>query len=201
MIRPGSSDDLRPEVVLAAYRMGYFPMAESRTGPVSWFSADPRTIIPLDSFHRPRSLRRALRTGKFSTTINSVFDRVIDACAERPETWISDEIIHAYRRLHRLGHAHSVETWVGTKLAGGLYGVSIGGAFFGESMFSRTSEASKVALSSLVDRLKERGFLLLDSQFMNEHIRQFGATEIPQSLYIELLQRAVAVDTSFDDRM
>ena len=191
------SPDLQPEAILAAYRQGYFPMAEHRHGLVHWYTADPRTIIPLDAFHRGRNLRRSLRRREFALTINTAFDDVIRSCAEREETWISDAIIRAYATLHRRGHAHSVECWNEGILAGGLYGVSIGGAFFGESMFSRRENASKVALAALVERLRERRFLLLDSQFMNEHMRQFGAIEIPRSAYLALLGRAVSADTDF----
>jgi leucyl/phenylalanyl-tRNA---protein transferase len=176
-------------------------MAESRSGPIAWYSPDPRTIIPLEHFRCPRSLRRTIRKGIYTVKVNASFRDVIIACADRPETWISAEIIDAYCELHRLGHAHSVESWREGRLAGGLYGVAIGGAFFGESMFSRETDASKVALAALVERLRERKFLLLDSQFMNEHIRQFGAVEVPQRLYIERLQDAVAIGTVFADRM
>jgi leucyl/phenylalanyl-tRNA--protein transferase len=194
-------EPLRPELILAAYRMGFFPMAESRSGPIAWYSPDPRTVIPLESFRCPRSLRRTLRKTIYTVKVNTSFRDVIVACADRPETWISAEIVNAYCELHRLGHAHSVESWREGRLAGGLYGVAIGGAFFGESMFSRETDASKVALAALVERLREREFLLLDSQFMNEHIRQFGAVEIPQRVYIERLQEAVAIGTVFADRM
>jgi leucyl/phenylalanyl-tRNA--protein transferase len=174
-------------------------MAEHREGPVHWYTADPRAIIPLGSFHRGRNLRRALRRGGFAVTVNRAFEEVIRSCAEREQTWISEEIIRAYTALHRLHHAHSVECWKEGLLAGGLYGVSIKGAFFGESMFSRQADASKVAPAALVERLREQRFLLLDSQFMNEHIRQFGAVEIPRSTYIERLRKAVAAGTSFVD--
>jgi leucyl/phenylalanyl-tRNA--protein transferase len=189
--------DLQPEAILEAYRQGLFPMAEHRWGPVRWYTADPRAIIPLDAFHRGRNLRRAIRRGKFAVTVNAAFEEVIRRCAEREETWISDAIIRAYTALHHLRHAHSVECWTEGVLVGGLYGVSLGGAFFGESMFSRRADASKVALAALVDRLRQRRFLLLDSQFMNEHMRQFGAIEIPRSAYLVLLRKAVSADTDF----
>ena len=188
-----------PDFVLTAYRNGYFPMAESRTGPISWFSPDPRTIIPLDAFRVTRSLRRKVKQGLFQIRINTDFPGVIRACANRHETWISDEIISVYTLLHRRGYVHSVEAWHGQVLAGGLYGVAIGGAFFGESMFSLEAEASKVALVSLVGRLNERGFLVLDSQYITEHLMQFGARQISRDDYLGLLARALLVDTRFAD--
>lgn len=188
---------LSPELVLLAYRAGYFPMAESRHGSVRWYTADPRAIIPLEGFHIPRSLRQVLTRHSFSITFDAVFPDVIRACADRAETWISDDVIAVYTALHRRGHAHSVETWRGGILAGGLYGVAIGGAFFGESMFSRESNASKVALVALVRHLRGRGFRLLDSQFMNEHMRQFGTVEIPRAAYLKHLEQAVGEHTTF----
>ncbi len=188
---------LSPELVLLAYRAGCFPMADSRHGEVRWYTSDPRAIIPLDRFHVPRSLRHFLKKQPFAVTFDAAFPDVIRACAERPETWISDEVITVYTALHRQGDAHSVETWHGSILAGGLYGVAIGGAFFGESMFSRESNASKVALVALVRHLRGRGFRLLDSQFMNEHMRQFGAVEIPRARYSMLVAEATAARASF----
>jgi leucyl/phenylalanyl-tRNA--protein transferase len=188
------------DTVLAAYRSGFFPMAESRTGPISWFSPDPRAIIPLDQFHVPRSLRRALAGKDVTCTVNGAFDRVIRSCAERgslAETWISDDIIRVYADLQRRGHAHSVEAWRKGALIGGLYGVALGGAFFGESMFSRESNASKFALVHLVGRLREKGFLLLDTQIINNHVRQFGAVEIPRAEYLALLARALPLTAKF----
>jgi len=188
---------LSPELVLLAYRAGYFPMAESRHGSVHWYISDPRAIIPLDRFHIPRSLRQVLKRQPFTVTFDTVFAEVIGACADRTETWISDEVMAVYTALHRRGDAHSVETWHGPILAGGLYGVAIGGAFFGESMFSRESNASKVALVALVRHLRSRGFRLLDSQFMNEHMRQFGTVEIPLPAYLKRLEEAVSQHTTF----
>ncbi len=188
---------LSPELVLLAYRAGYFPMADSRHGKIRWYTSDPRAIIPLDRFHVPRSLRQVLKKQPFSTTFDAAFPEVIRACADRVETWISDEVIEVYTALHRRGDAHSVEAWRGPDLAGGLYGVAIGGAFFGESMFSRQSNASKVALVALVRHLRNRGFRLLDSQFMNEHMRQFGTVEIPRGRYSMLVAEATAARASF----
>jgi leucyl/phenylalanyl-tRNA--protein transferase len=188
---------LSPELVLLAYREGYFPMAESRHGKLRWYTSDPRAIIPLDRFRIPRSLRRILKKQEFSVSFDAAFHDVIRGCADRAETWISDEVIAVYTALHRRGDAHSVETWRGRTLVGGLYGVAIGGAFFGESMFSRESNASKVALVALVRHLRSRGFLLLDSQFMNEHMLQFGTVEIPRAWYLRLLAEATGVHTAF----
>jgi leucyl/phenylalanyl-tRNA--protein transferase len=190
--------ELAPELLLRAYRNGYFPMAESHVGPIAWYSPDPRAIIPLDGFKISRSLRQRIRRNTFEIRNDTAFERVILACANRDETWISEEIIKAYVALHRLGYAHSVEGWYEGELAGGLYGVSIGGAFFGESMFSTRPDASKVALVSLVQHLRERSFTLLDTQFMNEHLRQFGTREIPRKTYLSLLASALEIDTRFD---
>ena len=184
--------------VVAAYRNGYFPMADPRTGIVSWYSPDPRAVIPLDEFRISRSLRQRIAKRTFTIHVNRSFDNVIRACAEREDTWISEEIIRVYGALHHEGLAHSVESWHEGVLVGGLYGVAIGGAFFGESMFSRMTDASKVALAFLVDRLKEKGFTLLDTQFINEHIRQFGTREIPRSTYLVLLRKSLARHRQFD---
>jgi leucyl/phenylalanyl-tRNA--protein transferase len=192
-----------PERVVEAYRSGYFPMAESRMGPISWYSPDPRAIIPLNEFNVPRSLRREMKRSDCTITVNRAFDRVIGECAEGrfPEdTWISDEVVRVYTDLHRMGIAHSVETWEEGKLVGGLYGVALGGAFFGESMFSRIPSASKFALVSLVSRLNARGYRLLDTQIMNDHIRQFGAVDIPRDMYIVLLEKALPIEAEFVDR-
>jgi leucyl/phenylalanyl-tRNA--protein transferase len=188
---------LSPELVLRAYRAGYFPMADSRHGRVQWYTSDPRAVIPLERFHISRSLRQVLKKGEFAVAFDTAFPEVIQACAGRAETWISDEVIAVYTTLHRRGDAHSVEAWRGPTLAGGLYGVAIGGAFFGESMFSRESNASKVALVALVRHLRSRGFRLLDSQFMNEHMRQFGTVEISRVSYLGLLAEATGVSARF----
>jgi leucyl/phenylalanyl-tRNA---protein transferase len=188
---------LTTDLLLRAYSRGYFPMAEGRGGRVSWYSPDPRAVIPIETFHLSRSLRQLIRKGVFEIRIDEAFGEVIRACAEREETWISEEILAAYSELHRQGHAHSVETRRDGRLVGGLYGVVIGGAFFGESMFSREPNASKVALAALIGRLRERGFLLLDTQFMNEHLRQFGTVEIPRDEYLHRLARAMRVRASF----
>ena len=198
---PQGGDGLfTPETVVEAYRSGYFPMADSRVGPISWYSPDPRAIIPLSGFNIPRSLRREMKKSDCTITVNRAFERVIGECAEGrfPEdTWISDDIVRVYTDLHRMGVAHSVETWEEGRLVGGLHGVALGGAFFGESMFSRRPNASKFALVSLVSRLNARGYRLLDTQIMNEHIRQFGAVDIPRERYLDLLDEALPIGVEF----
>lgn len=190
---------LASERLLAAYAAGIFPMADE-SGRVHWLAPDSRAVIPLDRFKVSRSLRGVRRRGVITITINGAFVEVIEACADREEgTWISQEIHDAYCRLHQLGYAHSVESWKGDQLAGGLYGVAIGGAFFGESMFHRVTDASKAALAVLVERMRERGFTLLDVQFMTAHLRQFGAVEIPRLEYESRLRQAVKLPCSFVD--
>lgn len=195
--RRGAQPQLTTKLLLEAYSNGYFPMAESRSGPIWWYSPDPRAVIPLDRFKISRSLRQRVRKGTYEIRIDTAFEAVINACADRDETWISDEIIRGYVGLHKDGFAHSVESWHGGVLAGGLYGVSICGAFFGESMFSRETDASKVALVALVEYLRKRKFALLDSQFINDHIRQFGAREIPRVEYLRQLRAALKEETNF----
>ena len=184
------------EILLQGYRLGVFPMA-MEDGSIEWFSPDPRGVLPLDRFHVPHALAPVLRKGMFQIRTNNSFAEVMQRCAERDETWINDEIIASYTRLHQLGHAHSVEAWQNDKLAGGLYGVAIGGAFFGESMFHEVTDASKVALVALVDRLRAQGFVLLDTQWLTPHLARFGATEISRRQYLHLLERAVLLKRSF----
>src|SRR3954464_10586966 len=157
------------ELLLQSYRFGIFPMA-MRDGSIEWFSPDPRAVLPLDQFHVPHGLRRVAKKKVFEIKIDHSFADVITACAQRGDTWINHEIIASYERLHQLGHAHSVETWDGGELVGGLYGVAIGGAFFGESMFHRKTDASKVALLALVERLRAKKFALLDTQWVTPHL-------------------------------
>ena len=197
-LQPGEPS-LNPEFLVVAYCSGYFPMASFRKGPVEWFSPDPRAIIPLDSFKTSRSLRQTLRKREFEVRVDTAFEQVMRCCADREDTWISEEIISAYIELHRTGLAHSVETWHEDRLVGGLYGVAIRGAFFGESMFSIVRNASKVALNYLVERLKSRRFTLLDTQYITEHLRSLGAIEVPRNAYLQLLSQALQVETSFID--
>ncbi len=188
---------IEPQFLLMAYCNGYFPMADSKSGEIGWYSPDPRTIFELDEFKIPRSLRLTIKKNPFEIRFNTGFEEVMRKCGEREETWISEEIIQSYVELFRLGYAHSIETWKKNKLVGGLYGVSIGGAFFGESMFSRERDASKVALVYLVERMKARGFELLDTQFITQHLARFGAREIPREEYLERLKKAIEIPTSF----
>lgn len=187
--------------LLGAYRAGYFPMAVD--GHIRWFSPEWRGVIPIDSFRTSRRLARVLRQQRFRCTVNEAFRDVVAACAAREDasdTWIDDDILESYCRLHRAGHAHSVEVWAGDRLAGGLYGVSLRGAFFGESMFHRVTDASKVALSCLVTRLRDRGYRLLDVQWVTPHLEQFGAVEIPRARYLALLEKSLRRACTFEDR-
>ena len=192
---------LDPETLLSAYAQGAFPMTD-RDGVTRWYTADPRGIIPLEDrhFHVPRTLRQAVRQDRFQIRINHDFEQTMRACMlARPEgSWISEDLIAIYKDLHRLGYAHSVEAWHKGELAGGLYGVSLGGAFFGESMFHHKRDASKIALVHLVQRLRERGYELLDAQAATPHLQQFGCVEIPASEYLRRLKKAVARKCEFD---
>jgi leucyl/phenylalanyl-tRNA---protein transferase len=190
---------LDPETLLNAYAQGAFPMAD-HGGRIRWYTADPRGVFPLDAFHVPDTLRKTVNSRRFEVRINHDFEAAMRACMEEraDHTWISDELIAAYVRLHELGFAHSVETWRNGELAGGLYGVSMGGAFFGESMFHRQRDASKVALVALVERLRERGFVLLDTQTCTDHLRRFGCAEISAAEYEVRLREALTHDCTFD---
>ncbi len=188
---------LDPDFLLVAYCNGYFPMATSKTGHIEWFSPDPRTIIKLEGFRISRSLRRTVQQNVFELRLDTAFDEVIRCCAAREETWISEEIISAYINLHKRGFAHSVESWYEGRLVGGLYGVALGGAFFGESMFSRMKDSSKVALVHLVHTMQHNGLVLLDIQYMTDHLRAFGAEEIPRSAYLHLLSKALNIKGAF----
>jgi leucyl/phenylalanyl-tRNA--protein transferase len=190
---------IAPDFLLAAYATGYFPMAESREGELRWCSPDPRAIIPLDAFNVSRSLYQTLKKNEFTVRWNTQFEEVIRQCAQRDETWISEEIIQSYLALHRLGVAHSIEVWKEGSLAGGLYGVALGAAFFGESMFSTVRDASKVALVRLVEQLQKKDFMLLDTQFITPHLARFGAIEIPRTEYLTLLATAVRSDRQLLD--
>jgi leucyl/phenylalanyl-tRNA---protein transferase len=188
------------DALLSAYASGWFPMAVA-PGEIRWYSPDPRGIIPLDAFRVSRRLARSLRQERFEIRVNTSFRAVIQACADRENSdgdWIDAEIIESYCALHEQGFAHSVEAWRDGALAGGLYGVAIGGAFFGESMFHRENDASKAALAALVGRLRERAYTLLDTQWVTEHLAQFGATEIPRRRYLRMLDEALAIETAFE---
>ncbi len=185
-----------PEVLLQGYRLGMFPMAMD-DGEIEWFSPNPRAILPLAEFHVPHGLRRAQRKKRFEIRINGAFAEVMRGCAGREDTWIDPQITASYVRLHELGYAHSVEAWCEGELAGGLYGVALGGAFFGESMFHRVTDASKIALLALVERLRAREFLLLDTQWATEHLHQFGVVQVPRRHYLRLLAEAVQLPRAF----
>lgn len=193
---------LTPALLLSAYASGLFPMANDRHDPaIHWIEPRRRGVLPLDHFHLPRSLRKTIRSGRFESSFDRDFEQVIRACAEprpeRPRTWLNDELIDLYCGLHRLGHAHSVECWADGRLAGGLYGVSLGAAFFGESMFTRERDASKVALVALIERLLRSGHVLLDTQFVTDHLRRFGAIEVTRDRYRQLLRHALQRRASF----
>lgn len=187
---------LSPELIEAVYREGIFPMGEP-DGTIVWYAPDPRAILPLDRVHVSQRLKRVYRKGVFEIRINFDFPSVIRACAARKETWLNEAMIRAYIALHQQGKAHSVEAYREGKLAGGLYGVALGGAFMGESMFHRETDASKVCLVALVEKLKERGYRLLDIQFMTPHLARFGAILIPRRKYLRLLQDALAHPCTF----
>lgn len=191
---------ITPELLLRAYSIGLFPMSDAADDPeIFWVEPEMRGILPLDAFHISKSLAKAVRKKPFDIRFDTAFDAVVEKCAEeaedRPSTWINDTIKELYGALHRLGHAHSVEAFEGDVLVGGLYGVSLGSAFFGESMFSRRTNASKICLVHLVERLKFRGFTLLDAQFTTEHLKTFGAIDVPKQDYLKLLDQAMISDT------
>lgn len=199
----GAEARITPQVLLKAYSVGLFPMAEDASDPtLYWVEPEMRGIIPLDGFHVPRSLAKVVRQGRFHITVNAAFGAVMRACADpaagRGKTWINRTILELYAELHRMGHAHSVEAWDDDQIVGGLYGVSLGRAFFGESMFARKRDASKVCLVHLVERLKARGFVLLDTQFTTDHLKRFGAIDVPRSDYEQMLAEALIGNASFD---
>ncbi|WP_417435299.1 leucyl/phenylalanyl-tRNA--protein transferase [Hoeflea sp.] len=204
-MRHGANPQITPDLLLRAYASGLFPMADSADDPdLFWVEPELRGVLPLDGFHVPKRLARTVRQAPFEIRYNTAFDEVVAACAEsvenRPSTWINSTITELYSSLHRLNHAHSVEAWKDGKLVGGLYGVSLRRAFFGESMFSRATDASKVCLVHLVNRLRERGFVLLDTQFTTEHLKRFGAIDVPREEYAGMLAEALeGPDLAFSD--
>ncbi len=187
-----------PYGVEFAYSRGIFPMFDHDTGGIDWYRPDPRAIIPLDGFHVSRSLAKTIRQGKYRVTVDNDFDGVMRGCADREEgTWISGEFLAVYGELHRQGKAHSVEVWHGDHLVGGAYGVALGGAFMAESMFHYETDASKVALAALVDRLRVRGYRLLDTQYLTPHLASLGAVEISHSEYFHRLRLALGLACTF----
>lgn len=187
-----------PRHLVHAYRQGIFPMA-MEDGEIAWFAPDPRAILPLENFHLPHGLRRTLKKALFEIRVNTAFEAVMRGCARRPDTWINEEIIASYLELHRLGCAHSVEAWQAGRLAGGLYGVVQGAAFCGESMFHDVTDASKIALHALIERLRARGFALLDTQWLTPHLAGFGAVEVSRAEYERRLAKCLRVPCRFVD--
>ena len=194
-----SGPSLTADLLLQAYQVGVFPMSEGRDDPeVFWVDPRMRGVIPLDQFRISRSLARTLRRERFSITVDQAFEDVVCGCADRDETWINDTIFDLYCQLYQAGFAHSVEVWENERLVGGVYGVTIGAAFFGESMFSKATDASKVALAYLVDRLRLGGYQLFDTQFITPHLTSLGAVEIPRDHYRAMLVEALSLVASFD---
>lgn len=190
--------DLTPELLLHGYSIGIFPMAEHRDDPeIFWVDPRRRGVFPLDGFHISRSLARAMRRTRFTITTNTAFNDVVTGCADRADTWINAEIFSLYAQLHTLGHAHALEVWEDDMLVGGVYGVTLGRAFFGESMFSRRDNASKIALACLVDRLNRGGFTLFDTQFLTPHLASLGAQEITRAAYHARLEMALMKTADF----
>jgi len=201
MLAMKDNPTLTPQLLLQAYQVGLFPMTEGRDDPeVFWVDPKMRGVFPLDRFHISRSLARRMRSGEFRVTYDTAFNDVIRGCADRPETWINDTIFSLYGALFQQKLAHSVEVWDGDDLIGGVYGVSIGAAFFGESMFSRRTDASKIALAYLVDELRMGGYRLFDTQFVTPHLASLGAIEIPRSDYQDQLAKAISQDASFNQK-
>jgi leucyl/phenylalanyl-tRNA--protein transferase len=188
--------DLRPQTLLRAYRNGIFPWY-NEGDPILWWSPEPRAIFEFNQFYISARLARTIRSGKFRMTINQAFADVMHGCAQRDRTWITTDMHEAYVRMHQLGYAHSIEAWLGDELAGGVYGIALGGFFSGESMFHRVRDASKVALAYLLEYLQIRGFILFDSQVITEHTASLGALEIPRSEYLARLKEALEVRASF----
>ena len=193
-MKDGDPDELEltPELVLRAYGAGVFPMADGAdSDDIYWVDPRKRGILPLNGFHLSRSLRKRLLRADYRVRVDTAFDQVMEICADRPETWINDTIFELFRQLHRMGYAHSVEVWQDEAMIGGLYGLHLGAAFFGESMFSRQRDGSKIALAWLVARLRKGGFTLLDTQFTTDHLESLGARAVPRAHYLDLLDRAL----------
>lgn len=189
---------LTPEMLMGGYASGVFPMALSRDAQeLHWFDPPRRGVMPLDALHISHSLRKRVRRWDYLVRVNSAFAEVVRACAERPETWINDELIEIYQNLHDAGHAHSMEIWQDGALAGGIFGIALGGAFFGESMFSRRRDGSKLAMVWLVDRLRRAGFTLFDTQYLTPHLASLGGIEIPRARYLEQLEKALLTPADF----
>jgi leucyl/phenylalanyl-tRNA---protein transferase len=197
-IAPPAKEPLTSELMLHAYAAGIFPMAESRDSPdVVWVNPMLRGVMPLGAFHMSRSLRRRILRGGFEIRLDHAFDDVVTACAARDETWINPAILATYADLHALGHAHSVEVWQDGRMVGGIFGIAMAGAFFGESMFSRITDGSKIAMAWLVDRLRLGGFTLFDTQFLTPHLASLGGEEIPRADYLRRLNRALGTFADF----
>lgn len=191
------SNILTPDIIISAYTQGYFPMAEDKEGDIYWHCPDPRAIIPIEKPRKSKSLKQSIKKYEFEFTKNRDFEYVIRACSDRDDTWISEDIIENYTKLNKMGFAHSIECWSKDEIVGGLYGISIGGAFFGESMFNHLTDAAKASFHYLIDLLKRKNFILLDSQYINPFTKQLGAIEISKSEYLDKLSKALSIPIRF----
>lgn len=189
--------ELSPQVLIKAYSLGLFPMPDTKTGKISWYKPDPRAIIPFDNFHVSRSLRKLIKKNPYRVSYSESFSEVMKSCSRRTDTWISEALIKSYSLMYRMGAAQSVEIWEGENLVGGAYGLSMGGAFFAESMFHTKDNTSKLALYYLLDKLKNNGFILFECQFMTDHLKSLGAEEISDIEYQKILKKAVQLDVFF----
>lgn len=188
---------LNPDLLLSAYSQGYFPMADSHNGKIYWHSPDPRAVFPIGNISIARSVRQLFKKGIYQFSIDEEFEQVVRNCGNREDTWINDEIISEYTALHKLGYAHSIEAWRDDELVGGLYGVHLGGGFFGESMYATESNVTKMCFAVLIRILSDNGFILLDSQYINDFTESLGAIEISKELYLRLLEKALTYDCEF----
>lgn len=191
------SNILTPDIIISAYTQGYFPMAEDKEGDIYWHCPDPRAIIPIEKPRKSKSLKQSIKKYEFEFTKNRDFEYVIRACSDRDDTWISEDIIENYTKLNKMGFAHSIECWSKDEIVGGLYGISIGGAFFGESMFNHLTDAAKASFYYFIDLLKRKNFILLDSQYINPFTKQLGAIEISKSEYLDKLSKALSIPIRF----